>query len=111
MNVSNTWIDLSTVISQNELYRPVLAEFFKFQTRAGPTPKCLLLCNIFALSSPSRGGMNHEQRKGLTGSPGQPWQLTGPRSIRQAKFGQYLQAAHVNISNRKGCRVGASFIL
>jgi hypothetical protein len=38
-----------------------------------------------------RVGINHEQRKSLTGSPGQPWQITGPGLAVQAKFGQYLQ--------------------
>ncbi len=37
--------------------------------------------------------INREQRKSLTGSPGQPWQLTGPELVVQAKFGQYLQDA------------------
>jgi hypothetical protein len=53
----------------------------------------LLLCNIFGKYSTSRGGINHEQRKSLTGSPGQPWQITGPGLSVQAKFGQYLQDA------------------
>jgi hypothetical protein len=29
----------------------------------------------------------------LAGSPGQPWQITGPGLAGQAKFGQYLQDA------------------
>jgi hypothetical protein len=70
---------------------PALAEFFKFQLRAGPTTKCLLLCNIFGKCSTSRGGINREQRKSLTGPPGQPWLITGPEMAVQAKFGQYLQ--------------------
>jgi hypothetical protein len=79
--------------SQNGLPRPALAEFFKFQPCAGPTTKCLLLCNTFGKCSTSRGGINREQRKSLTGSPGQPWQITGPGMAVQAKFGQYLQNA------------------
>jgi hypothetical protein len=38
-------------------------------------------------------GINREQRKSLTGSPGQPWQITGSGLVVQAKFGQYLQDA------------------
>jgi hypothetical protein len=79
--------------SQNGGPRPALADFFKFKPRAGLTTRCSSLCNIFEKCSTSRAGINREQRKSLAGSPGQPWQITGPVLAGQAKFGQYLQDA------------------
>jgi hypothetical protein len=99
--------------SQNGGPRPALADFFKFKPRAGPINRCLLLCNILEKCSTSRAGINREEQKSLAGSPGQPWQITGPALAGQAKFGQYLQDAkkpQVIISNRKSCRAGANSI-
>jgi hypothetical protein len=79
--------------SQNGGPRPALAEFFKFKPRAGLTTRCSSLCNIFEKCSTSKAGINREQRKSLAGSPGQPWQNTGPGLAGQAKFSQYLQDA------------------
>jgi hypothetical protein len=79
--------------SQNGGPRPALSEFFKFKFRAGLTTRCSLLCNIFEKCSTFRAGINREQQKSLAGSPGQPWQITGPELAGQAKFGHYLQDA------------------
>jgi hypothetical protein len=58
-----------------------------------PLCACSFAIYLKNVEPPGRAGINHEQRKSLVGSPGQPWQITGPVPIRQAKCNQYLQDA------------------